>query len=133
MKSLNIIFFAVLLLIATACSSGKTRKDEVRRSRSIVTSVEIETTSASNAYEAIQILRPHLLQRQLSARHNVSLTEGANTKAVVYLDEVRFGDFRSLEQISVFSIKQIEYISPSEATLKFGTGHSGDAFLIRSK
>jgi len=61
------------------------------------------------------------------------LTEGANTKAVVYLDEVRFGDFTSLEQISVFSIKEIEYISPSEATLKFGTGHSGGAFLIRSK
>lgn len=122
----------ILLVVGLVACSNSTRKETARRSSSVITAEEIEKTSASNAYEAIQILRPNLLHRQ-SGRYSSNATGQASMQAQVYVDDVRYGDFETLRQISTFNIAEIEYLSPSEATMRHGTGHAGGAFLIKSK
>lgn len=129
MRYFNVLI--ILIVGVVACSTTSTRKRSVRPSSYVITAEEIENTSASNAFEAVQLLRPQLLHQQ-SYRTNVSITQGQQT-AIVYLDEVRYGTFESLRSISTFSIAEIRYIKPNEATLRFGTDHAGGAFMVKSK
>ncbi|HEX9655179.1 MAG TPA: Plug domain-containing protein [bacterium] len=118
------------LLLTVACHT--TGQKLVARSSTVITAEEINSTGATSAHEAIQLLRPHLLQRQHGQRTNVSISQGRQT-AIVYLDGVRYGELESLTEISAFSIAEIRYISSSEATMRFGADHAGGAFLIQSK
>jgi len=102
-----------------------------RPSSSVISEAEIEQSTATNAYEIVQQLRPHLLQRQAN-RQNIAMTPGAPS-AVVYVDGVRYGFVESLQNISSFSIAEIEYISGREATFRYGSDHSAGAFLVKSK
>lgn len=120
----------ILALLCVGCTS-KSMKKTARKSTSVITEAEIEQSTATNAFELIQQLRPHLLQRQ-NRSQSVSLTPGAPS-AVVYLDGVRYGNLESLRNISSFSISEIEYLSPREATFRFGTDHNAGAFMIKSK
>ncbi len=127
MRFLNM--FLVLLLLLPACV-GKGMK-KVHRSTSVISEAEIEQSTATNAFEIVQQLRPHLLRRQAN-RQSIAMTPGAPS-AVVYVDGVRYGYVESLQDISSFSIAEIEYISSREATFRYGSDHGAGAFLVKSK
>jgi len=120
-----------LLLIAAfiiACAPTK-EMGSTRGSRYIITAEEIAATSANNAYEAIQLLRPNLLNRDVRRSVDMYSTAGV----VVYVQGAKYGDKESLKTISVLEIAQIKYLPKSEATMRFGSGHAGGAFLIELK
>ena len=45
----------------------------------------------------------------------------------------RYGGPESLKQFQAMAIKELRYISASEATNRFGTGHNSGAILVRTK
>jgi len=118
----------MLSTILLSCASW-TEGDSSRGSRYIISENEIRESSATNAYEVIQQLRPGLLdrdQRRAIDMYTVSVV-------VVYLNGVRYGDKESLKSISSLQIEEIKYLPASEATVKYGSDHSGGAFLVKVK
>lgn len=94
--------------------------------RSVLTRAEISEHVLSNAYQAIELLRPEWLRQrppdvwgQLSA-----------ATAVVYLDDQRLGPLSTLRDINVNDIESIRLVSVAEATNRWGTGHNQGVIQI---
>jgi hypothetical protein len=105
---------AVLLASLAACASGNGGPSESVGS--------VYATSAGDP--AVMRLRPAFLRRgQSTAVAGVSLLQ-------VYLDNARLGGPETLETVPVESIRSIQYLSSSEATLRWGTNHTGPVILL---
>ena len=120
------VYLLLIVLVIIACAPTK-EMGTTRGSRYIITAEEISSTSANNAYEAIQMLRPNLLNRDMRRSIDMYSTAGV----VVYVQGVKYGDKESLKTISVLEIAEIKYLPKSEATMRFGSDHAGGAFLIK--
>jgi len=118
----------ILALVAAAgCASSKTSAQTAAPHRStgnVVGGEELTGTGATNVYEALQRLRPQWLT---SARIRRG---GSGDELVVYLDSNRYGTLTSLQQLSVGGIQEVRYYGASEATNRFGTGHTGGAIVV---
>jgi len=130
MKRLTIAL--ALGLVIGGCGSG--RAPEVGygfRNRNVITYDEISMsrTGGASAYDLIQRLRPEYLR----SRGTSSLNNPIPVTAVVYVDEVRFGQIESLRALSTEQIREIHYINASDATTRFGTDHVGGAILITTR
>ena len=86
---------------------------------------ELEGRSFLSAYNAIERLRPIWLR----ARGAPSLT-ASNPYPVVYVDGMRHGDIDDLHTIPTGDVDTISYMSPSDATTRFGTDHTSGAILL---
>lgn len=97
-----------------------------------------------NGYEAVQKLRPALLrQRQVASANgqggvskDAPPVTGTNVSAgslIVYVDGTRIGDVDQLRGIAASSISTMRYYSPSEAQMKWGSGHPGGVIEVISK
>ncbi|MBI4427738.1 MAG: Plug domain-containing protein [Ignavibacteriales bacterium] len=106
------------LLWACAGSGGGSRMGGMR---DVLTGEEITKENVTNAYDAVSRLRPHFLQ-----------TRGTSYP-VIYLDNIRYGGVTSLREIPVANIHQIEFINASDATTRFGTGHTGGVIMVTTK
>ena len=119
----------VMMALATACASGGTAPS--KQNQNVISMDEITESAAANAYDLIQRLRPNYL-RTRGAVHGTP--EGKNklepVDVVVYLNENRLGASDQLRQISTLDIREIRYFSASEATTKWGTGHSAGAIQV---
>lgn len=120
----------VLLLLVAAgagCAAGGIPREPItRRSSDYITTEEIRRSTASNAFDLVQSLRPGWLRmRGLQSLHN----EG---EILVYFDQVRLGGLQSLRSISVNSIGSLQFIDAASATQRWGTGHNHGAILIFS-
>jgi hypothetical protein len=117
-------------LMLWSCASGGTQQP--RTSRYVITESEITGSGTTNAYDAIQQLKPDwFLQSQRRGVKSVNVAD--STEPVVYVNNARYGDTQTLRNISTLNILEIRYLQPSEATTRFGTGHVGGAFLVKVK
>ena len=117
----EIYILALFAFVLTACaSSGQGTAQKSSFSRNIITAEQIATTTAQNAYQVIQNLRPQWLILRAES-------------PVVYSDRLRLGRLSALETVYATDIEKIEYLRHDEATFQFGTGHTGGAFLITTK
>ena len=133
------MYFSRRVLVAaivalTACASGGGVATAAKQNPNVISMEEIIESSASNAYEVIQRLRPNFLR----TRGAVHGTPGAANAVemvdlVVYLNENRLGGSDQLRQIATGDIKEIRYFNSSEATTKWGTGHSAGAIQVVSR
>jgi len=125
-----------MIALAVGCASGGVPTTGKNQNQNVITSEEIARTSASNAYELIQHLRPNYL-RTRGAVHGAPSSDGTNhleaVDLVVYLNESRFGGSDQLRQITLSDIREIRYYSASEATTKWGTGHSAGAIQVLTR
>jgi len=129
-KIITLVLFSVALV--GGCSSmregttGKVKGD-------VLTSEEIATTKAQNAYDAISLKRPFFLKSR-GPRSLSSVPAGQTVEfPVVYFDGMYYGEIESLRNITVEDIAEIDYLDFNAATLRFGTGHSGGIILVISK
>lgn len=99
-----------------------------RRSHVLITSEEIAASTARDAYEAVQVLRPDWLH----GRGATSFSGGV-PELQVYLDGQRIGTRQILSQFAVAAIREIRFHSASDATQRWGTGHSGGVIEIISR
>ena len=142
MRIRSIIFLTALASIGAAgCASspsGSTTGAQQsaqptparRGSRDRITSDELATVDAQNALQAIQRLRPSFLQTRGGG--SSSLTQGAQD-VVVYVDQTRMGGPSTLAQIQITDVKEIQYLNASDATQRYGTGHSAGAIVVIRK
>jgi len=98
-------------------------------SSSVLSREEIRERIDLDTYEIVRQLRPAWVR----ARGSPSLQGRDQEFAVVYIDYSRFGMVHSLRQIDSGAIAEIRYMSPSDATTRFGTGHMGGAILVTTQ
>lgn len=86
----------------------------------------LERVEATTVHEVVERFRP----RWLRARAHVSIHEPDAGLPVVFLDGSEYGAVEVLRQLSVRSVARIEFVSPGDATTRFGTGYPGGVILV---
>jgi outer membrane cobalamin receptor len=120
-----------LLQLAVGVSAAEAQG---RRSRNVITQEEIEKSTADDAYDLIRRLRPAWFTRrgvasgQVTADAGGGLDDGAGV--IAYVDGIRWADLTTL---TTERIKEVRYLSSSDATTRFGTGHPAGAIEIITK
>ena len=121
---------AVLVLFAAACASSSGPRAGTGRNPDVISQAELDQLGAQPVRQAIERLRP----RFLSTRGRSSITQTSDVdRIVVYLGTTRMGGPEALEQISTAQVKEIRYLSPTEATQRYGTNHMGGAIILTPK
>jgi len=85
-------------------------------------------TNTANVYDAIRRLRSDWLR----IRGATSTREGGGG-IVVYVDGVRAGGVDRLEQITLTQVVKVRYVGPSDATTRWGTGHSAGVIEVLTR
>lgn len=100
-----------LALTVSACaSSGNPKTTEA--SRDVVTSIEIDATTANSAYDLINRLRPNWLRSMGPG----SIGGGVRTQEiVVYLDDSRLGGLDALRSLSTAGIRSMRFLDATRA------------------
>lgn len=138
MRHLRGAFAALSLAAAAACASagasGSTTGSRQHYSQNVISAEELATIDAPDAYQAIQRLRPQFLvasrgPTELGSRRS----GGADGGIMVYLENTRLGGVSALAQIPTNDIKEIRYLSASEATQRYGTGNTSGAIVVTRK
>jgi hypothetical protein len=120
---------ALLLTILLAAGCARGTPLSTPGTRNVITAEQIAETSATDAYEAVQRLRPEFLR----GRGPTSVRDPNPTLPVVFLDNTRLGGLQQLRNIPVQIIETIEYLSASDATTRWGTGYTGGAIEVRTR
>lgn len=123
----------LVLLAVVGCASTQGRSSG---SQDLIERQEIVTANVATAYEAIQQLRPMMLNvrgRSVVARESDASGDLSSRGPVVYLDGVRHGDIDSLRGIAANDIHEIRFIDGSTATMRWGTGHGGGVIHVRTQ
>jgi hypothetical protein len=111
-----------LLLLVGACATAGTGGE--RSPRDIITRTQLEQSTASTAYEAIERLHPQWFQ--LRGQQSLS----GRTDLVVYLNNARMGGRESLRGISLAGVEYIQRFDAPAATVRWGIGHAAGAILV---
>jgi hypothetical protein len=134
-------------IVAGACASssssapaasGTASANVPRRGNStLITQEEIEAVHLETIYDVIERLRPNMLRTHgpPSRINGATPAEaGASSSHInVYLNGTWIRDVSMLRNIQAASVKQVQYLSSSDATTRFGTGHVAGAILITGK
>lgn len=132
MLKLTLGVASFLLAVSCASSGAPARSDSgvrTSRDRSVITLEEISESSVRDALQAVQQLRPDWLR----TRGSTSIRSAEPATVVVYVDGQRYGGAETLEQFTVGSFKQLRYYSATEATNRWGTGHSGGVIYLSTR
>lgn len=110
LRVLGLSRLATVVALSACASSGSA--GSAHHSSDQVTSAEIASSSATNAYELIERLRPNWLR----ARSIGSIGGGARSQViVVYLDGQRLGDLDSLRNLSAAGIISMQWLDAAKA------------------
>ncbi len=116
-----------LSLTACAAATPPARPFVGSAGREVLTAAEIVAARVTDVYQAVSQLRPEFLRRRLSV---APITPFAQPAVVVYLDEMPFGTAESLRHIPLDRVRVVQFITPSDANLKWGGTHPGGAILV---
>jgi len=102
----------------------------------VITTDQIARSKATNAYELIATIRP-----QMFTAHGAATTRGQQPPTqgrqalpvVVYIDNVKVGPITELQALGVVDLVEIRYLSPREATDRWGEGHPGGVILVTTR
>jgi hypothetical protein len=132
MKHLRLAALPILLL-ASACASSASAGAGATAQRgdpNLIRRTELSEAQLNemNVYQVVQQVRP----RMLSALGPTSAT-GMSGGLVVYVDATKMGNAEYLKEIRMSEVQEIRYLPPSEATLRYGTGHENGVILLRRR
>lgn len=110
-------------LTAAACAAGASAGGGgAGYSRDLISEAELAEVTETDAYDIVRRLRPGWLQ-----------TRGMGANPVAYLDDIRLGGPDQLRSVYVDQIKEIRFISASDATTRWGTDHTGGVIQVIQK
>jgi hypothetical protein len=117
-KLILLTFFIILF----ACSNnGAVTERKTVKPRYYIPTEEIQTiVGVNNAYDIISRSRPMWLR-------------GKGMEASVYMNSIPMGGLDALNSISVNMVKDIKFLTPSEATTMYGTNNMGGVIEVRTK
>lgn len=114
----------------TAASATRAAAALARGSSNVIVEAELATSGVANALEAIQRLRPAMLR----GRGGAHVSDGSGTDQImVYVDGIGTGGLQSLTSVALLNVKEIRYISATDATTRFGTNHAMGAILVSTR
>jgi len=87
---------------------------------------DIQTRMHLDTYEIVRRLRPSWVR----PRGRPSFRDPDAGTPVVYVDQTFYGPLAALNQIDPGMIERIEFMSASDATTRFGTGHMGGIIMV---
>ena len=99
--------------------------------REILTAEEISRTTALTAYDAIQIRRPAFLAG--AQRRALRDADQPDTRPVVYVNSVFYGEVESLRDIPVREVKDIRFLEANDATRVLGSAHVGGVIMVTTR
>ena len=127
---IGVLCVAQVSLLSACAAHSKDPSPVASTSRDLITESELAEVDAINAYTAVQQLRPQWLR----SRGAASFRDSEGTSARVCVDNMPLGDLASLQNIPIFGITEIRYISGPDATTRWGTGVVGGVIeVIRIK
>ncbi len=143
MRSVSRHMFVSLAALACAAAAGAQNPGNVKKNSNQIVREELQGTSAANAYELVQALRPQWLRErgQETIRTQkvdrpglrgsiVAGTAMDEPDILVYINDSRFGNVDALRDIPVTGLGSLEFVSPSKATLRWGSGHSKGVIVV---
>jgi hypothetical protein len=117
--------------------AADTTQRKIRRRANIISREELDAAPSSiqTVYEAIQQLRPAMLQTRAgrsAESGDDGRTGGDNSSGgiAVYTGGTRLGDINELRNVPIQQVASIQRLSASDATTRFGTGHPMGAIVI---
>jgi hypothetical protein len=112
----------LLLFGLAGCAAGRAAEDGPlpERQRNQITAEELDRVQFTNAHDLVETLRPTWL-----------VDRGG--PLMVYVDEVRMGGRESLRQIPAANVAEVRYLTPIQASARFGRGHEGGAILVTTR
>lgn len=119
--------FALHLLslsLAGCVSAGAPYRAPFGMGRDPLYPAEMERVGAINAYEAVTRLRPMYIQE----RGQISLID--QSRVQVFVNDMHLGGIGWLRTIPTGEISWIRYLSPSEATVRYGSRAGGGAIVV---
>jgi hypothetical protein len=116
--------FAALTLVMACASSGPRSGSSAQRE--ILTAEEIAAANVGTAFEAVRQLRPEFLR----SRGTMSMRDPSGEYAVVYVNGMRMGGPEQLNTIRAGDVASIRFVSASDATTRWCTGHAGGAIEV---
>jgi hypothetical protein len=120
-RSFAVLATAAVITAACASSGGTGR---TTGSRDVLTRQQLMETSSSNAFEAIQRLRPTWLRTR-----GTSSTRGSS-EIVVFMDGVRVGEVDFLRSQRLDNVIEIRFVNARDATTRWGTGFSSGVIEV---
>jgi hypothetical protein len=110
----------VLGLAGTACAAASSTTRPVHSaSREVITAAEIVAARVHDVYQAVTQLRPEYLRR----RNPAMIRPHRAPEVIVFLDDIEFGTAESMRNIPLSRVRLIRYLTPSEASLRWGGLH----------
>lgn len=120
-----IVRTAILSVLVSACAARAPSTSIPLEDRNQLTQADLREHNFTNAYDAIEALRPIWLQ-----------TRGANTllttqvQVVVYLNDTRLGGIETLRQVSTEAVVTIRHLDGLAATARWGLDHGSGVILV---
>jgi len=108
-----------------ACASAPTTGAPTHNTN-VITREELSTLNVTNAYDAIQRLRPQFFR----SHGSTSMSSADAGLPTVYLNHQRYGDISMLQQIGIAGIREIHYYTPADATNRFSVGSPSGAIEV---
>ena len=124
MRSSILIASAVLGLAACASGGSGGQPRAARPNPDVITAEEVAAAHVQSAYDAVSQLRPSFLA-----------TQGGTTRThavQVVVDGVPQGGAGALRNIQAGEVVEIRRMYASEATMRWGTGYTGGAIVVRT-
>lgn len=118
------ILALALAMGLAGCASGGGGTRPAGASSNRIVMEELTPLGQLDALQAVQRLRARWLQSRAGA---------TGSPPILYVDGARRGIAAELRFLRSDEIEQLEYMSPSDATTRFGTGHTGGAILVSSR
>ena len=115
---------------SSTAGSGASQQSSRRGSPDRITQEELATIDVQNALQAVQRLRPSFLQNRGGASSSIS--QGPQD-VVVYVDQTKMGGPQALSQIPITDVKEIQHLSGTDATQRYGTGHGSGVIIVIRK
>ncbi|HZD03722.1 MAG TPA: hypothetical protein VE173_02355 [Longimicrobiales bacterium] len=97
--------------------------------RLVITEEEIGELGLTDAYHAVQVLRPEWVNDRGPREWGDVPDDGLS----VYVDGTRIGNLRSLAQLTTNDIESIHFVNAATATSRWGQGNSRGAILVIMK
>ena len=117
-KRLVVLALALTLGTAGCAAGGGGSPRPAGASTNRIVQAELEALPQMNALQAIERLRNQWLRTR------------SGDAPQLYVDGARRSSLGDLQSILSTEIEQMQYMSASDATNRFGTGHAGGAILV---
>ena len=120
-----LIMLAVAACASSACASsggGGGSEGSPRRDANLITRDELDDVSDRSVLEVIQVLRPQWLRR----------TGFRSGLPSAVLDNQRY-ELDILETMSPDEVFSIRFVSPSDASVRWGTGYPSGVIELRTR